>query len=146
MTVASLAQYVKKRNGVPLGAKHSLRNMLTRALGAGSFPVFWQYWNPIWGYYLYRKVMQPSSSFLPAWLAVIVTFFISGALHDLAIALVKWQVFVFFTPWFTLMGAMVVVSKYFSISYSKLPWFARSLINIAWIVSAFFTTKLFMTL
>ena len=73
-TTLSLSQYVKKRNGVPLGASHSMRNMLSRALGAKSFPIFWHYWNPIWGYYLSRNVMRPSSQFLPMWLAVLVTF------------------------------------------------------------------------
>ncbi len=36
----SLSQYVKKRNGVPLGASHSIRNMLSRSFGAKSFPIF----------------------------------------------------------------------------------------------------------
>lgn len=36
----SLSQYVKKRNGVPLGASHSMRNMLSRSFGAKSFPIF----------------------------------------------------------------------------------------------------------
>ncbi len=33
----SLAQYVKKRNGVPLGASGSMTNMLSRSFGAASF-------------------------------------------------------------------------------------------------------------
>ena len=33
----TLAQYVRNRNGVPLGASGSLGNMLKRSLGAGSF-------------------------------------------------------------------------------------------------------------
>jgi hypothetical protein len=31
----TLAQYVRRRTGVPLGASGSLRNMLHRSLGAG---------------------------------------------------------------------------------------------------------------
>ena len=45
----TLSQYVKFRNGVPLGDSQSLSNMLHRSLGAASFAEFWQYWNPIWG-------------------------------------------------------------------------------------------------
>ncbi len=45
----SLADYVQRRNGVALGARRSMRNMLWRSLGAGSFAKFWHYWNPIWG-------------------------------------------------------------------------------------------------
>ena len=52
----SLAEYVKYRNGVSLGAKGSLVNMLKNSFGAGSFRQFWKYWNPIWGYYLFKYI------------------------------------------------------------------------------------------
>lgn len=126
----SLSNYVKKRNGVALGAKRSMRNMLSRSLGASSFPVFWHYWNPIWGYYLSRNVMKPLCLFVPIWLAVFFTFLVSGALHDLAVSLVKREIVLFFTPWFGLMGVLVVVSKKFAISYGSFPWLVRAAINI----------------
>ena len=88
----TLSQYVKRRTGVPLGSKHSMRNMLYRALGAKSFPLFWHYWNPIWGYYLSRNVMRPLASFLPVSLATLVTFLVSGGLHDIAVSIIKWKI------------------------------------------------------
>lgn len=130
----TLSEYVKKRNGLALGAPGSMKNMLKRSLGASSFYLFWQYWNPIWGYYLSRKVMKPLSDFLPMWLAIIFTFAVSGALHDLAITLVKWEVTFFFTPWFSLMSLMVLATKKFDVSYSEHHWLVRSLINILLIV------------
>lgn len=45
----TLSEYVERRNGVPLGARGSLANMLRRSLGARSFAGFWRYWSPIWG-------------------------------------------------------------------------------------------------
>ncbi|MCZ4338857.1 acyltransferase [Shewanella colwelliana] len=129
----SLAQYVKKRNGVPLGDSNSMRNMLQRSLGAGTFYLFWRYWNPIWGYYLSRQVMKPLSYALPIWLATILTFSVSGALHDLAVMVVKWQFVFLFTPWFTLMGIIVVLSKQFDWSYAASPWGVRMLFNVAFI-------------
>ncbi|WP_428819190.1 hypothetical protein [Microbulbifer sp. MCCC 1A16149] len=136
----SLSQYVKKRNGVALGANHSMRNMLYRSLGAGSFPIFWHYWNPIWGYYLSRNIMKPLGLFLPSWLAVVFTFLVSGAIHDLAVSLVKWKMIIFFTPWFGLMGIAVVLSKYFSISYRSYPWLFRASVNILFISSTLLAT------
>ncbi|WOX06126.1 hypothetical protein [Microbulbifer pacificus] len=136
----SLSQYVRRRNGVSLGANHSMRNMLSRSLGAGSFPVFWHYWNPIWGYYLSRNIMKPLGLFMPSWLAVVFTFLVSGALHDLAVSLVKWKVIIFFTPWFSLMGVAVVLSKYFAISYRSYPWIVRAAINILFIGSTLLVT------
>ena len=107
----TLSSYVKRRNGVPLGAAGALGNMFKRSLGAASFDKFWQYWNPVWGYYLGRYVFYPLSLRLPQALALLLTFTVSGMLHDLAVILLKWQFVCFFTPWFTLMGIVVVVSK-----------------------------------
>ncbi|WP_346654740.1 acyltransferase [Pseudoalteromonas ruthenica] len=125
----SLRQYVKRTNGVPMGATHSLRNMLYRAFGAGSFATFWHYWNPIWGYYLSRYIMRPLNIYLPKALAVWITFLFSGALHDLAVSLIKWQLIVFFTPWFGLMGALALVSTPKRLSYRDTPWLVRATTN-----------------
>ena len=129
----SLAQYVKKRNGVPLGASDSMKNMLSRSFGASSFPVFWHYWNPIWGYYLSRNVMRPIANFLPISLATFITFLVSGALHDIAVSIIKWKAILFFTPWFGLMGLMVIGSKGAGISYGHVSWPVRALINASFI-------------
>jgi hypothetical protein len=103
--------------------------MLNRSLGADSFAKFWRYWNPIWGYYLARYVMKPLRKFLPVWLATMLTFTVSGVLHDLVVTLIKWQPSFLITPWFVLMGGAVVVTKAFAIEYSKSVWAARALIN-----------------
>ena len=129
----SLAQYVKKRNGVPLGASDSMKNMLSRSFGASSFPVFWRYWNPIWWYYLSRNVMRPVANFLPISLATFITFLVSGALHDIAVSIIKWKAILFFTPWFGLMGLMVIGSKGVGISYGHVSWPVRALINASFI-------------
>ena len=54
----TLNQYIERRNGVPLGASGALRNMLRRSFGAGTLAGFWQYWNPIFGYYLAHSVLK----------------------------------------------------------------------------------------
>ncbi len=137
----TLAEYVKKRNGVSLGASGSMTNMLKRSLGASSFYLFWQYWNPIWGYYLSRKIMKPLSQFLPLWLAIIFTFAVSGALHDLAITLVKLKFTFLFTPWFTLMSFIVLATKKFGISYSEHHWLIRASINISLVAVCLVLTR-----
>ncbi len=126
----TLAQFIKKRNGVPLGDRHSMRNMLSRSLGARSFAVFWHYWNPIWGYYLSRYVMRPLRRFLPLSFATFITFVVSGALHDLAVSIVKWKTVFLFTPWFALMAVVVITSSKIGISYGHFAWYFRALINV----------------
>lgn len=142
----SLSQYVKKRNGVPMGASRSMRNMLSRSLGAKSFPIFWHYWNPIWSYYLSRNVMRPLSSFLPIALATLITFIVSGALHDLAVSIVNWKVTVFFTPWFGLMGLIVIASKKVGIMYGHFMWPIRMSINLSFIFFSLWVTYILASL
>lgn len=136
----SLSEYVHKRNGVALSAPGSLSNMLRRSLGANSFHVFWRYWNPIWGYYLSKNVMRPLGRFLPLWLAVIATFAVSGAMHDLAVSIVKFRFTFFFTPWFSLMSFFVLATDRFGISYGQYPWPIRALINTTLIVICLLAT------
>ncbi len=111
-----------------------MSNMLTRSLGAHSFYLFWKYWNPIWGYFLSRYVMKPANKFMPIWLAAIVTFAVSGALHDIAVTIIKLRPTLFFTPWFALMGLVVVTTKSWGISYQQYQWLTRAMINATMVV------------
>lgn len=129
----SLAQYVRYRNGVPLGASGSLRNMLYRSLGATSFKQFWQYWNPIWGYYLSYYIYQPLKRYCSTGLATVFTFTISGALHDLAAILIKQTWLFICTPWFFLMGATLVTTQHLRFSYRQFSWPVRAAINLSFV-------------
>lgn len=133
----SMSAYVKKRNGVPLGAKHSLRNMLYRSFGASSFAKFWNYWNPIWSYYLTKYVLRPIAAFAPAWIAVIVTFVVSGSIHDLAVSIFYQEIYIFFTPWFGLISLFVVLTEKFNISYANYRRSVRIFANSFFIASSF---------
>lgn len=133
----SLFAYVKKRNGVPLGAKRSLRNMLYRSFGASSFAKFWNYWNPIWNFYLTKLVLRPVGRYTPSWVAVPITFLVSGSIHDLAISVFYQAIYVLFTPWFGLMGSVVVLTEKFAISFASYGWPIRALANSFFIASSF---------
>lgn len=132
-----LSQYVAKRNGVPFGSNRSLPNMLYRSLGAGSFARFWQYWNPIWGYYLGKHVFKPLRQYVPASLAVLLTFGVSGLVHDGVIMAVRQELALIFTPWFLLMALWLLISEAIGLRYDGLPWITRVAINIL-IIGVFF--------
>ena len=136
----TLSAYVKQRNGVPLGASGSLQNMLVRSFGAGTFAKFWQYWNPIWGYALGRYVYAPLNRFLPASVSLILTFTISGAIHDVATMLVRGAPAFLFTPWFSLMGVVVVLGRLLNLDYSAHPFLVRVTINLSLIVTCLMLT------
>lgn len=130
----TLAQYVELRNGVPLGHSDSLRNMLSRSFGAGSFAEFWQYWNPIWGYGLGKYIYAPLQQVLPAILALIMTFIISGGIHDLVTMAVSRSITFFFTPWFFLLGIGVAVGRAVRMDLSNRPWLFRVAVNLTYLV------------
>lgn len=136
----SLKQYVKRRNGVPLGAFGSLTNMLKNALGAKNFSQFWLYWNPIWGYYLATKIQKPLTQFLPHSIALILTFSISGLLHDLAVSLIKKETFFVCTPWFCVMSLVVIASQKLSMDMSKFPFISRAFIHSSTVIICYWVS------
>jgi len=123
-----LADYVKRRNGVPLGASGSLRNMMIRSLGAGNFSTFWKYWNSIWGCCLGKFIIKPLKKIIPASLSLILTFAFCGFLYDVVIMIVREGFTLIFTPWFLIMGLWVVVSELIVMDYSKYSWINRAFI------------------
>ena len=138
----TLSEYVLKRNGIPLGAQGSLLKNLQNSFGAGSNVLFWKYWNPIWGFYLFKYIYLPLNRYLSKSMSSIVTFGVSGALHDLAIGLLGlgWQYFL--TVWFVMMGAFMNISKSLNIWYGSFGFSSRAVINISSIASCFFLAKL----
>ena len=129
----TLAQYVQRRNGVPFGSPGSLRNMLYRSLGAGTFAQFWRYWNPVWGYYLGSYIHAPLKHRLPPAMSLVTTFVVSGALHDAAASVITGRIVFLLTPWFFLMGAGVVMGQALRITYSHFAWPVRAFINISYL-------------
>lgn len=136
----NLSEYVKKKNGIPIGHSNSLRNNLHRALGAKNFPVFWNYWNPIFGYYLGTKVFKPLKKTFPVGLSLILTFTFCGLVHDAVTTILRGQLSLFFGVWFLIMGIMVAISKQLNYDLSHLNWFYRAIVNIFLIAACLLLT------
>ena len=128
----TLAAYVHRRNGVPLGARGSMRNMLQRSLGATSFAGFWRHWNPIWSYGLSRFVFTPLNGWLPPAAALVATFLVSGLIHDAVIMAVRGQPALLFTPWFLLMALILLLGEVRRWTFAHLPGPARAAIIMAY--------------
>lgn len=126
----TLAEYVKKRNGVPIGDSNSLKNNLYRSLGAKNFAAFWNYWNPIFGYFLGKKIFKPLKKIIPISLSLILTFIFCGLIHDFVITITRGKISFFFSVWFFLMGICVLLSKYFHYDFSQKQWIFRTLTNL----------------
>ncbi len=126
----TLAEYVKKRNGVPIGDSNSLKNNLYRSLGAKNFAAFWNYWNPIFGYFLGKKIFKPLKKIIPISLSLILTFIFCGLIHDFVITITRGKISFFFSVWFFLIGICVLLSKYFQYDFSQKQWIFRTLTNL----------------
>jgi hypothetical protein len=129
----TLAQYIRRRNGVPVGSSGSLRNMFFRSFGAGSFSGFWHNWNPIWGYGLSRYVYSPLKRIFPPTASLIMTFVVCGALHDLVITAIRGSATFLFTSWFFLLGFGVVFGRTVGMDYSSSPWLVRACVNSTYV-------------
>ena len=129
----NLASYVRRRNGVPLGAAGSLQNMLHRSLGAPSITIFWQYWNPIFGFVLAKYVYRPLNTLLPPALSLVLTFVVCGIFHDLFASAVAGRVVYVCTLWFFLMGLGVLLSKWIKMDLSPFSWIVRALANTSYV-------------
>ena len=125
----TLADYVRRRNGVPIGAPGSLRNMLRRSFGARSIDAFWQHWNPIFGYYLGKYVFVPLKKVCPSYVALLLTFIVTGVIHDLVTMAVRRDLAFLFTPWFFFLGTGVVLSKIGRMDIAASSWGVRAAIH-----------------
>ena len=126
----TLQEYIKKRNGVPIGDSDSLKNNLYRSLGAKNFSTFWNYWNPIFGYFLGKKIFKPLKKILPVSLSLVLTFIFCGLLHDFVITIIRGKVSFFFSVWFLLMAICVLLSRYFHYNLSQKQWIFRTITNL----------------
>ena len=137
----SLNNYVKRRNGVSLGHKNSLGNMLKRSLGANSFDLFWVHWNPIWNYYLNKRIYKPAKKICYPYLAVVLTFCFSGFIHDLVGLLIYSKMSFLFTTWFIIMGIVVVIFKGNRFFYKTQKKALNYSLNVILIVTSFLLAK-----
>ena len=126
----TLATYILKRNGVPMGAPDSLRNMLRRSLGAKDFRTFWNYWNPIFGYFLAYKIFKPLKKAIPEGIALLLTFVFCGAIHDLVTLLYRGETSFLFSWWFALMGLAILVTDSLGVNYASKAWCVRATNNL----------------
>lgn len=140
----TLTAYIKKRNGVSIGDSKSLRNNLYRSIGAKNFSTFWNYWNPIFGYYLGKLIFKPLKKIFPVSLSLVFTFIVCGLIHDVVTTIVRGKMSLFFTTWFLLMSFAVLLTKILKHNFSNQIWITRALINLS-IISICLIATIYIT-
>jgi hypothetical protein len=66
---------------------------------------------------------------------LVVTFLVSGAIHDAAVTLVTGSMTFLLAPWFTLLGLFVVLASRLGLEYESRAWGIRAGINVGWIMA-----------
>lgn len=107
--------------------------MLVRSFGARSFARFWWHWNPVFGYALGRFVFAPLKTVLPPALALVATFVVCGALHDLVTVAVRGSAAFLFTPWFFFLGLGVLGGRAARMDLDGSPWGVRAAAHLAYL-------------
>lgn len=138
----TLADYIKKRNGVSIGSPKSLRNNLYRSFGSKNFSTFWNYWNPIFGYYLGKFIFKPLKKIFPVAISLLFTFIFCGLIHDIVTTIFRGKTSFFFSIWFLFMGLAVLITRTLKQNFSRQVWIARAFINLS-IISACFVLTIY---
>ena len=106
---------------------------MRRAFGARSFAGFWQYWNPIFGYCLGKFVFAPLKKVFPSHISLVLTFIVTGIVHDLVTMAVRQDVAFLFTPWFFFLGVGVVLGRMAGMDIAASSWRVRATVNTAYL-------------
>lgn len=107
--------------------------MLQRSFGARSFAGFWRHWNPVFGYYLGSYIFVPLKRFLPPAVALVLTFIVTGIIHDVVTMMVRRDFAFLFTPWFLILGLGVVLSNLIEMDIEPLPWSLRAITHATYL-------------
>lgn len=130
----TFAQYQRRRLGPATSEWQRIASMLRRSLSAPTFGEFWRYWNPLFSYYLYYRCYRPLVRHLPRAPAVVLTFAVSGAVHDFFASLAMRDAFIFCTPVFAVFGLYVVAEEGLGFRLVAAPTWLRSAYHLALII------------
>ena len=123
-----------------------IRNMFFKPFVSSSFKSFWKYWNPTWGFYLLFYCYKPLKTVFPAWVALVITFLISGLFHDIIyivpMMMKKVQfVFPFITVWFFIISLGIILSEYLQMNFNKINLTVRPIFHLGYLVVTFILTR-----
>ena len=132
------SKYERRRLGNKSGEFAKIAAMFRRSFGSGTFAGFWRYWNPLFSYYLLYNCYSPLRKYLPRYIAVMLTFMASGAIHDLFASLALLKLSVFFTPIFAGLGSLTILEEVSGLNFEWASYPLRYFINGALITGVFY--------
>ncbi|MCF7858521.1 MAG: hypothetical protein K9N07_04240 [Candidatus Cloacimonetes bacterium] len=126
-----------------------IRSMFIKAFKAKSVREFWNYWNPVFGYYMLFYFYKPLSKKVPRTFRVVATFAVSGfLLHDLLFWWPFCWLFAFKnhfplgTVWFVFLAIIMLFMEKIGFNTKKFTTGIRILSNLAYLVFSLMLTLL----
>lgn len=144
----TLKHYINLRLGKG-NALEILQLMFIKSFQAKSFKEFWNYWNPVFGYFTLFYIYKPLTRKVPRPVRVLATFTISGFfLHDLLL----WWPFCWLltyktrfplgTVWFIFLAIIMLIVERFGFSTKKYTASIRVISNLSYLTFSFVLTLL----
>ncbi len=134
-------QYERRKLGYRKNQLSGISYMLRQSFFADSFSKFWRNWNPLFSYYLLYYCYLPLQKFLPRFAAVVLTFALSGAVHDLAASLLLMRVTFLFTLTFAFLGLFLNIEEGLGLHIKNSPLFLRPFYHLTVITASYFLAK-----
>jgi len=126
-----------------------LKSMFVKAFEAKSAKEFWNYWNPVFGYFMLFYFYKPLTNKVPRAIRVIATFTVSGFfLHDLLLWWpFCWMIaykthFPFGTVWFIFLAIIMLLLEKIGFNTEKYSPGIRVLTNLGYLSVALGLTLL----
>lgn len=126
----TLEQYLNRKFGSRKSSLACIVYMLKASFFASTFRKFWQQWNPLWSYFLTCYLYKPLNKITHQYLAIFLTFTVSGFLHDCVAMVLLQKIHFFLTPIFSLFGIMVIIEKTIGLRLTKIPRLIRPIYHI----------------
>lgn len=114
--------------------------MLRASFFAPRFRNFWQRWNPLWSYFTLYFVYRPLSKILPRRVAGLLTFVVSGFLHDCVAMALTAEVSVVMTVMFSIWGVIVWAEDIFVSQKPLRPVYLRPIYHLACLLAGAVTS------
>ncbi|MFK8010872.1 MAG: MBOAT family O-acyltransferase [Marinicellaceae bacterium] len=133
-----LKKYLTYKFGNYTGSLDGILYMLKQSFMAATFRGFWQNWNPLWSFYLIFYVYKPINKLLSKNLSILLTFLISGFLHDCVAMLLMHQYSYKMTLFFFLLAIFVLIEKVLNFNIAKVPKLLRPIYHLTLIALCLF--------
>lgn len=134
--------YERRRLGGSRSELSGIVYMTRKALLASSFAGFWRYWNPLFSFYLMTRVLRPlRDRGVPLAISQVLTFAVSGLVHDVAATMVLRRLVCIVTPTFVLYAAYVLVEQYAGWTLKRWPRAMRPLYHMVLLTAGYLTVR-----